>query len=92
MEVVYLLLQGSLLLPSFLLFEFRFLSRKIRKLFNFGFIESIDNFIDSLLNKDFFDLFLAVESDLTGRHGGLFVEITPGSINYCDVVFLIACR
>jgi hypothetical protein len=27
---------------------------------------------------------------LAGRHGCLFVEITPGSVDYCDVVFLVA--
>lgn len=87
----YLFLQRSLLLPSLLLLKLGLLSRQVRKFFQFRFIESIDEFVDSFLDKDFFDLFLAVETDLAGRHGGLFVEVAPGSIDYCNVVFFVAC-
>ena len=39
---------------------------------------------------DLFDLFWPVKSNLAGGHGSLFVEIAPWSINYCDIVFLVA--
>ena len=39
---------------------------------------------------DFSDLFLTMEADLAGCHGGLFVEITPGCVDDCDVVFFVA--
>ena len=38
---------------------------------------------------DFSDLFLTMEADLAGCHGGLFVEITPGCVDDRDVVFFV---
>ena len=32
-----------------------------------------------------------VETNLTGSHGGCFVEIGPGSVDYCDIIFFVAC-
>lgn len=32
-----------------------------------------------------------VETNLTGCHGGCFVEIGPGGVDYCDVIFFVAC-
>ena len=32
-----------------------------------------------------------VETDLTGSHGGCFVEVGPGCVDYCNVIFFVAC-
>ena len=83
-------MQSSFLLPSFLLFKVRLFGREVREPFNFCFIETIDDFVGPLFYKDFFHLLLSVESDLTGRHGCLLVQIAPWCVYYCDVVFLVA--
>ena len=41
---------------------------------------------------DSFDLLLMVETYLAGRHGGLFMEVTPGRIDHCDVVLFVTWR
>lgn len=37
------------------------------------------------------DLFVVVEAYLACSHTGVFVEIRPGCVDYCDVFFFIAC-
>lgn len=31
-----------------------------------------------------------VKANLTGCHAGCFVEVGPGGIDYCDVIFFVA--
>ena len=33
-----------------------------------------------------------VKANLTGGHGGCFVEVGPGGVDYCDVIFFVAWR
>lgn len=63
---------------------------QIGKLFDFGLVESVDDFVPSRFDIDALDLLLVFETDLADCHVALLLEIRPWRVYDCDIVLFVA--